>query len=131
MRTQRQRWDIYQIVKARLAQPGMSERQARTGIEYQGKTFEIDSKTWKRYMTEFDNAQLAPAPAAPAAPAGQVAQVAQAGQVEQVLDGPGKIRFLVGLSPGRLERLKAVAEKKGKPYSTLAAEYIIEALDKA
>lgn len=41
----------------------------------------------------------------------------------------GKIAFLVRLKKDKLEKLKAVAERKGIPYTILAASYIIEKLE--
>ncbi len=53
MRTPGQRKEIYNIVKARL-EKGMSGRSARANINYDGKVFDLDFKTWKTYAAEFD-----------------------------------------------------------------------------
>ena len=54
MRTPGQRKEIYNIVKARL-EKGMSGRSARANINYDGKVFDLDFKTWKTYAAEFDS----------------------------------------------------------------------------
>ncbi|OPY29401.1 MAG: hypothetical protein A4E28_00896 [Methanocella sp. PtaU1.Bin125] len=140
MRTPGQRKEIYEIVKARLAQ-GMSGRAARANIDYDGKVFDLDFKTWKTYAAEFDGslpevrATSHPSPdrelivtpaAAPALFTAPATPYRHAGR----RPGVHKTRFLVALSDSRLEQLKAEALRKDKTYAALAVDYIIEGLER-
>jgi len=140
MRTPGQRKEIYEIVKARLAQ-GMSGRAARANIDYDGKVFDLDFKTWKTYAAEFDSSLSAeratshpspdreqastPVPPIPLMTAPILPR--QAGR----RPGVHKTRFLVALSDSRLGQLKAEALRKDKTYAALAIDYIIEGLERA
>ena len=141
MRTPGQRKEIYNIVKARL-EKGMSGRSARANINYDGKVFDLDFKTWKTYAAEFDGSL--PAERATSHP-GPVREQASTSMVSAIpfitapvlprhsgrKPGVHKTRFLVALSDSRLEQLKVEAMLKDKTYAALAIDYIIEGLERA
>ncbi len=141
MRTPGQRKDIYNIVKARL-EKGMSGRSARANINYDGKVFDLDFKTWKTYAAEFDGSPPAEGATSHPGPAGELVSTSMVSAIPlttalalppRVGRRPGvhKSRFLVSLSDSRLVQLKTEALRKDKTYAALAIDYIIDGLERA
>jgi hypothetical protein len=141
MRTPGQRKDIYNIVKARL-EKGMSGRSARANINYDGKVFDLDFKTWKTYAAEFDGSLPAEGATSHPGPGGEQASTPAITAIPLTTapalrrrggrkPGVHKSRFLVALSDMRLDQLKAEALLKDKTYAALAVDYIIQGLDRA
>lgn len=141
MRTLEQRRDIYNIVKGRI-DSGMSGREARRNVEYDGVTFEVSTRTWKAYKEEFAGKPLVPQPGQPLvgddlvdialeAPLEQRPQIVAMRAVDGSKKlGDARVRFTVGLSPARWRQLQARAEKKETKPAALAAMMIAECLDK-
>jgi hypothetical protein len=143
MRTLEQRRDIYNIVKGRI-DGGMSGREARRNVEYDGATFEVSNRTWKSYREEFAGQPVVPQPRQPLvgddladitheAPPEQRPQIVTVRVVDEsrkLGDAKVKVRFTVGLSPARWRQLQARAEKKETKPAALAAMMIAECLDK-
>jgi hypothetical protein len=141
MRTPGQRKDIYNIVKARL-EKGMSGRSARANINYDGKIFDLDFKTWKTYAAEFDGSLPVEGATSHPGPDGEQASTPVVPVIPLIKapalprhagrkPGVHKMRFLVSLSDSRLEQLKAEAVLKDKTYAALAIDYIIDGLERA